>query len=78
MLFCGWRFLLHERESLAGRDFLIVLMEATVNKDQDTPIGFATAFPRVDHCGLDPDRVVMKEWLWESHVVPSQIGYRRP
>ena len=78
MLFCSWRFLLHEREPLAGRDFLIVLMEATVNKGQDAPIGFATAFPHVDHSGLDPDGVVMKEWLWESHVVPSQIGYRRP
>jgi hypothetical protein len=37
--FCGWRFLLHEREPLAGRDFLIVLMEAAVNKDQDARSG---------------------------------------
>ena len=55
-----------------------MLIEAAVNKGHDTPIGFATAFPHADHFGLDPDGVAMKEWLWESHVVPSQIGYRRP
>ena len=78
LLFRNWRFLQHECEPLAGRDFLIVLIEAAVNKGHNTPIGFAMAFPHTDHFSLDPDGVAMKEWLGKAHVVPSQIGYRRP
>jgi len=70
--------LLHEREPQAGSDFFIVLVETPVDECHDTPIGLAAAFAHFDDFGLHVNSVAMKQRLWKSHLVPTEIGDRRP
>ena len=68
---------MHHGNSLAGSYFFIVLVEASVNERHDTAVGLAATFADFNDFGLHANGVAVKQWLWESHLVPSEIGYRR-
>jgi len=76
-LFRG-RLLQHEREPQAGGDFFIVLVETSVDESHNSPVGLAAAFAHFDDFGLHVNGVAMKQRLWKSHLVPTEIGDRGP
>ena len=68
---------MHHGNALAGSNFFIVLVEASVNERHDTAVRLAAAFADFNDFGLHSNGVAVKQRLWKSHLVPAKVGYRR-
>jgi hypothetical protein len=68
---------MHQGCTFADANEFIMLIEGTVRENHNSVVGSRLRVLQLQHLGFNSDGVTVEQRLWKSHVVPSQIGYRR-
>ena len=68
---------MHQGCTFADANEFIMLIEGTVRENHNSVVRSRLRVLQLQHLGFNSDGVTVEQRLWKSHVVPSQIGYRR-
>jgi len=70
----SFRLAEHERRALAGCNDLIMLVERTVDENDDTIIRAALAEADVGYFGFHAKRIAVKDGFGKPDLIPAEIA----